>query len=443
MTRTGPFNTAAVRLMLLAVLALPFGSRSARAQSTDFTVACAGALAESNSICLGEVARSDSVQQFEVVLRVSGRAGPVANITIAFKADSGTLVRDTAITNQQGEARTIWYRPRGAGTVGIAADVRTASGSILKYIQLQPRVTRLRLQTAQDATLANFPGGSGRRLIVEIRREAGTGSVPITKAAECAEHRVVFVPEGTGARVTPDTASGVVYDAKPRGSPGPLVPGCFASARVALGSEVGLHEIRTIGLPSPGHRVVANARFQEVNVRHLPQIIVAGVASLHPDFTRLDRETTRTYRVQRVLPSGETASFDSAVVRLAPTEAGGGSTTAMVGFSTPIPWIGAFVKPANLLNITFGLDPVEPRRGQFLGLSFLRSSGWVPQNFPIDLHVLAHVRHIDRVTDPEGCAKALREDACETRSRNYWGPAIAVSFDASAVIAEALKKLAN
>lgn len=411
------------------------------AQAHDVTVSCGAALVETGGICHGTISRSDSVQQFNVELRLSGTPASISGIPVVFRPDSGSMLHDSVVTNASGVARAIWYRPRGAGPAGIAADIRTPTGSMLKYIQLRPRETSLRLRTAQDARIVNFPGGTGRRLIVEILRVDGTNAVAITDSAQCASHRVAFIPEGTGARVTPDTAAGVVYDAKPRGSAGGLVPGCFAGARLAVGSDVGLHEIRTVGVAPIGYRVVENARLHAINVRHLPQIIVAGVLSHHSSFQRVDKETTRTYRVQRVLPSGETATFDSSVVKLSPDDGGGWSTTAMVGFSTPIPLAGALAPASNHFNLTFGLDPVEPRRGQFVGISVLRSTGLVPYNFPVDIHMLAHAQHRDILKDPSGCVVALTVASCETESRVDWGPAFAVSFDASAVIAEAIKKL--
>lgn len=430
---------------LLLISSLPFIGwiQPTVAQVPGVTVECGPGLTETNGICLGSVARSDSLQQFEIQLQVSSGSSPSRGVPVLFKADSGAVLRDSVVSDTMGIARTLWYRARGSGPAGIAADIRTSSGSVLKYVQLRPRETHIRLRTAQDARLANFAGGSGRSLIVEILKDSGDAVVAIDKSAECARHRVIFLPEGTGAKVTPDTATAEVYKAWQKGTRGEEKLGCFASARLALGSDVGLHEIRTVGLPSTGYRVVENAHLQAVNVRHLPQIIVAGVASYHRPFTKLDKETIRTYRVQRTLPSGETATFDSAIVNLSTDERGGGSTTALIGFSTPIPWVGESYKPANLFNLTFGLDPIEPRRGQFFGLSVLRSTGLVPFNFPVDLHLLAHVRQIDRVQTPESCAQALTTSACNTESKRYWGPAGAVSFDASALIADAIKKLAN
>ncbi len=403
------------------------------------TVSCGAPLTESAGICTGTVARSDSVQQFNVELRLSG--GVISGIPIVFRADSGTLVRDSVVTDANGIAQTIWYRPRGTGPVGIAADVRTASGSILKYVQLRPRETQLHLRTAQDARFSDFPGGTGRRLVVEILQLNGGNPVAITDTTLCARQRVAFYAEGTGARVTPDTAGGAVYAAKEKGDTADFKPGCFAAARLALGSDVGRHEIRTLGLPSTGYRVTENARLRPVNVRHMPQIILAAVVSRHRSFNRVEKETVRTYRVQRILPSGETATFDSAVVSLSADDGGGWSTTAMAGFSTPILSSERFAPLADRLSLTLGIDADAPRQGQFLGVSILRSTGLVPYNFPVDLHLLAHRRKFEVLEDAGACAVALTEVACGTRSRAYWGPSLAVSFDASAVVSEAIKKL--
>ena len=422
---------------LLALLGVTLTGGVAAAQVR--TVTCVEPLKESSEICTGIVARSDSVQRLNVLLRLDGNG--VAGVPVVFRADSGTLVRDSVVTDAAGVARTVWYRARGSGPAVIAADVRTDTGSILKYIQLRPRETQLYLRTAQDARFSNFPGGTGRRVVVEILQSDGNARVAITDTVLCARQRVAFYAEGTGARITPDTAAGTVYEARQRGDTASFKNGCFAYAHLAQGSDVGEHEIRTKGIPDTGYRVAENAILRPVHVRHMPQIILAAVASRHPRFDRLDKETVRTYRVQRTLPSGEAATFDSAVVSLSPDDGGGWSTTAMAGLSIPLLSSERYARVADRVNVTFGVDADAPRQGQFVGFSILRSTGLVPYNFPVDLHLLAHRRKYDVLEDPAGCRAALTEAACGTHSRAYWGPSFAASFDASAVISDAIKKL--
>jgi hypothetical protein len=324
----------------------------------------------------------------------------------------------------------------------------------LQYIELRPRTVELafREQTSQTFPAAAYTDARlSRPMIVEIVELRGPrDTAALIKPDVCQLQRVVFRREAATGTMTPDTATASVYAARDRPwlgttSPDPFKEGCFAGAVWQVGSSSGQQRAQAVLLPGPGYRTSTLPRLAQTMVRPRPRVILGAVVHHDAEYLGVDIDTTRVYRIERMV-NGEKVSFDSAARTVSVDSVGSSSTGALAGVSVPIPLHTGTPLDGLLhrLTITAGVDPENPRKHQYLGLSVLHFVPGVPETFPLELHLLGHFGKITELRRPDDCRLKVGEDPCETRTHwEHRGFAASLSFDAGTVIADVIKKLAK
>jgi hypothetical protein len=86
------------------------------------------------------------------------------------------------------------------------------------------------------------------------------------------------------------------------------------------------------------------------------------------------------------------------------------------------------------------MNLASPTDDFFFGTSILRLFGGT-ETWPIDVNLLGRVGRRRELIDHEACA--LEPTQCATERRTGWGYGLTFTFDASSLLAEAVKKLAG
>lgn len=406
-------------------------------------------------VCSVEPIRAGHMQRAQIRLEVVEQGNKaVPKLPLRFRVSSGTMVGDT-ITNTQGQVDVVWFRVVSADSVGTIArisveGVTTAGRPVVQYIEIRPSTIELATRLAQSFPGAGFVNSSlSRPMIVEIKKIDNGQLLPIEDPEICRAQRITFRREAAAGTMTPDTASGTVYAARDRGSifgnAAPYEKGCFAAAGWQVGPSTGVQRARAVLLPGAGFRTSAVPIQARTVVRPTPRFIIGAVARHDESYLGRHEGTPRVYRVERILPSGEKALFDSVATPISVDSVDNGSFAAMAGVSLPIPIYGGSGASGYVLNrltVTVGVNPERPMQDQYVGISVLHFLPRIPETFPLQLDLLGHFGERDELVSPGNCENKLGADPCETEAHHQFrGVAASLSFDASALIADVIKKL--
>jgi hypothetical protein len=446
--------TADAQQRAAAMVCLPPLATGIAQESAPPPAVAAARLPES-AACLARPARVGEMQRAEIRLRVvDGSGNAVAAVPLHFRPSSGSIVGDTT-TSASGEVSVLWFRVAHADSAGIVARITvhadTPAGPLVQFIEVRPITTELTIRLAQSFPRAAFVNTPLRRPgIVEIMTVVGGNSIPISDPEICRAQRVTFRKEGDAGTLTPDTAAGTVYRARERQSifhewnNAQDKFGCFATAAWQTSASTGRQRVHATLIPGPEYRTAAPRMTSIAVVRPAPRFVLGAVGRWDHSYFGSDEGTPRTYRVERLLPNGEKALFDSVATPVSVDSVNGWSIATMAGVSVPIPFRSdsRFRRVAEHVTLTVGVDPADPRKDQYAGLSLLPFVQSFPETFPLQLDLLAHFGKIPELVSPQNCAALTGPDPCETDSRHgFRGMALSLSFDASTLLADVIKKL--
>jgi hypothetical protein len=347
------------------------------------------------------------------------------------------VLPDSAQTDAEGYAHTLWYRAGGSEPAVIAVDARTATGSSFREIraarEAPPRYA-LRRHSGNGASW--FEKAPLRHpVVVEILRADAPNDASryITDAESCAKFRVAFTRIASGA-TTPDTATATLDHAEVGETP--ARHGCFARSYWTLGEGAGRRHVRASLVGASPSTVGSTAMF-EAYARAMPRLIGGVAVTYNRGYQGAKPAAERTVRVERTQPDGSTISFDSTFSTGRDTVdnvKGHYGPAAFVGVSTPV------VPRLHRFAVTFGVDPGSIDRHWYLGASVLRLGGALAvEVLPIDIHVLGHWGRLDVLEDVSKCEQL---GDCRTEDDvRFIGMAAMLSVDASSLLTELIKKL--
>ncbi|HEY7767660.1 hypothetical protein [Longimicrobium sp.] len=340
------------------------------------------------------------------------------------------------MADTEGFAQTLWYRAGGAEGAAVAVDARTPSGSSFREIRLTRSTPGYALRQHSGNYESWFEKTPLRHpVVVEIvRADAADDSVGrITSPETCSRLRVAFTRIGTGS-VTPDTVMAGVDSAEVGQNPHRL--GCFARANWTLGEGPGRRHAR---MSLVGGNSGRSSVLYEAYARASPRLIGGIMATRSRSYLGPQAGPERTIRIERTLPDGSKASFDTTFATGRDTVKqvdGSWAPAAFVGVSTPI-------RPKwHRWALTFGVDPRAVDRNWYAGVSVLRIPGGLEvESLPVDIHLLGHWGRVDVLENPKACRE---RGECDTEDDVRWqGLAAMLSVDAGSVITDLIKKLSG
>jgi hypothetical protein len=212
--------------------------------------------------------------------------------------------------------------------------------------------------------------------------------------------------------------------------------GCFARANWTLGEGPGRRHARVSLVGGNSGRTSV---LYEAYARASPRLIGGIVATYNRSYLGPKAGPQRTIRIERTLPDGSKASFDTTFATGRDTVGeidGNWAPVAFVGVSTPI-------RPLwHRWAVTFGVDPSSIDRNWYAGVSFLRLFGGLEvESLAVDIHQLGHWGRTDVLEDPKACRES---GECGTEDDVRWqGVAAMLSVDAGSVITDLIKKLSG
>jgi hypothetical protein len=451
------------RVLVAVLLAAAFPAAPARAQDAATPALPQGAASPvlecstpqpEDGTCVVVPETQGSLQRAHILLRLVPQQD---SVRLRYRTSSGALAGDT-ITGDGGQARLVWYRPVQPDSVGakarISVEALTRSGPVVQYIEVRPPTRELVTRVTQTFSPVASPGATlSRPMIVEIREVVDGDTLAITDPEICRRQRIAFRGQGAVGTFTPDTAVGVVYSAVPPGGRArDFEVGCFAAAGWKVGDGTGRQRVRPVLVPSAGYTAAPDpeavrALQAQPLVRILPRFIVGPVLRHSGDFVGREAGDGRVIRVERHLETGEKIAYDSIPRPDAPQVVGGSSLRSMVGMSVPLTFRSPVPRDRGFferLTLTVGVNPEDPRRDQYFGVSLFHLFNWVPETYPIELHFLGHAGSIDRLVDRPACRDQIGPNPCRTERKHLFrGIALSGSIDAGSVIADVVRKLAN
>jgi hypothetical protein len=416
-------------VVMLAALMASVHALSAQ----ELMIQCSGDL---NPSCNGRVEAADSLQHARIVLRVMRDGATVPGAVVRFRATSGSLQPDSTMADQNGYARSMWFRTKGGDSVGVAVDARAGGSSGLAFIRLEPGAPKADARTIvlleRRGFLQSWFENGQLPSIVEVELRLGNDSTTnaINDRATCVANRVLFNRRGAPATVSPDTATASIFEHR-----------CYASTFWSLGEGIGERALDVSLVPSRGFKG-DNTLEAEAWVRATPKFLTGFARSRLQPYVGLNTASTRTVRVERVDASGATRSYDT-------TETTGAAAinpvkarteyAIVAGVSVPIPiarW-GRF----DGLSLTGGVDLANPGDRFYGGISALRFLGFVfpvIEGVPIDFHVVGFWARQPELKDATCAAAACVVD----KHTRYQGTTWMISADATSILDALVKKLA-
>lgn len=440
-------------LLLLGALLLTGPGLAAQTLRMD----CGAGLVDSAAACRGEIAvGADSLQRRMLQVRVLRDHAPARGAIVRFRATSGTVHPDTAVTGADGVAEALWHRSGGTQPVGIAVDARIVDGnrnvlaSALKYLEISrpppPAPRTVALNPWRGGYQSWFENSTLRNAVVfavEERRpdgKGGTADVPIDDDSVCNAQRVAFRAVSGSGTVTPDTTVAQVYPIAESNA-----RGCFVEARWALGAGSGEREMRATLVPGKGYVSAGNPPALYASARAMPRLVAGLAYSWNHSYRGLEAGSEVTFTVERTLPDGSVVKYDSTDTPASAYKEfdGDWELNPLVGLTMPVPLNGARLRGwSERISLTAGADLANIGDHWFAGVSLTRLGIGLPsESLPIDFHLLGHWRRTSVLTNPVECRDAL--EACKTdEAVRFQGASFMLSADATTVISEIIKKLA-
>jgi hypothetical protein len=409
--------------------------------------------------CTGQVARADSAQYYEIILKLRSGGRPITRM-IRFSANSGTFMPDSVWPSPNGEVRTRWFRSGGGDSVRILAEINSPTAYGLRYIKLTPRKKvagdSMKVVMREFRAASAWYEKTSTPAIVELmqlqRRAMRPDTiVPITADSTCSRYRAAFTRAQTATSVLPDTGRFTVTPVRrPRGerwpqqtaefvlgNKNPEQNGCLALAEWHLGTGVGQRAMRVHLLSATGTTALQEPIDILTHARPLPRIFAGLNLTRHESRVAVAPKQERTVQVERIQPDGSKATFETKETIQPAREdtiRGAwepGASGGLVG--APIPALREFTMSA-------GVDLKNPSRNFFAGFSLIHLVRPSLESLPLDIHLIGHWARRD-IAVTANCPGGA--SLCTETDLRFEGVGIMGIFDAGSALADVIKKLTS
>ena len=424
-------------LAFVVGLALPgaLAAQTLPAPSLPLTVQCVDSSGgPRTNRCRVDVPPTARPQTAALQYRVMDGANPVRGAVVRAFATSGSLGPDSTKTDGEGYARFNWWRAEGAARavvlIHVAADsLNRESGAQSDTVKIGDTGAALYgVDLYEDAD--NVPDGFEKSPLPRpvyvklVRFETGKANATESVEEKCYEYRVAFKASG-GGTLTPDTAQMWLDEDK---------NACVAYGTWTLPAGAGRRDA-VATLVGPNLKETWRVAELEADARGLPHIVGGAAMSYYRSYVTKKNGTTAVGKLTRQLEGGSVAS-DTVLSTTRDTlqeVPGAWKPAAVIGVSSPL------IPGIHRLSGTAGVDLNSPTRDWYLGVSALRVlGGLTTETLPVDIHALLHFGRSDVVEDQVACGA---EGKCSTKGENrFHGVALMVSVDATALVADVLKK---